>query len=145
MDHQRIDLNACFTFYEFLGFIKNALSEKRLHATYRDDAGDAAVSGQVAPDAATQLEGRAITMQERIKMSLTSDLKFKVQISDTNYTSRVYVKMDRGMFRMLQFQSTPLTKLGLEYSYVTALHERRFHGYINSDRDAESILIDNFL
>ena len=74
------------------------------------------------------LANRASTLSERIKMTLTADMRFRVMLCDDIYQNHLYIKMKPGMFRMLQFQTTPLDKLG-DFSYYTSHDGYRFHAY----------------
>ena len=75
-------------------------------------------------------------------MTMTPDLRFKVQVTNTHYTSGMYVKMDRGMFRMLQFPTTP--NYG-DNSFITAHRGRRFHGQILNPDAPDALVVDSFM
>ena len=83
-------------------------------------------------------------LSERVKMSMTADMRFKILITDDIYTNRSHIKLDAGMFRMLQFTETPkeliLDTLDEEKTDVArvGLHNRRFYGF-HSVQDKDKV------
>ena len=112
-----IQIPACFSFHEFMKRIQNALQaptvaryDTNLPAQFvagHRAAGDAVVNvtGQQV-NVQNQLGTRTIPFSERIKMSLTADMRFQIMVCDDIYNDHIYVQLSQGMFRMLQFQTS---------------------------------------
>ena len=131
------DIPASFSFHEFMIKLQDLLSTEilakyGLSFPFQDlpgsrSAGDSDVSGgKTEIQIAQMLLNRNCLLSERVKFAMTPDMKFQVMINDDIYQDHIYVKMSAGMFRMLQFQTTPDDQI---VNHLTAHRKRRFHGY----------------
>ena len=130
-----VDLPAAYSFHQFMQNIEARLDSLTIPSNYHTLHGGSArqaadtllmVTSGNAP--ASLLVNRASTLAERIKMTLTADMRFRVMLTDDIHTDHIYIKMKPGMFRMLQFQTTPLAKLGTS-SYITSHSGFRLHAF----------------
>lgn len=141
-----VEISACFSFHEFMKKIQIAL-QRTTACHYNTNLAQQFQPGfRAAGDTQTLIQGanpgglvtmfqhRVIPYSERIKMSLTADMRFQIMVSDDIYDNHIYVKLSAGMFRMLQFQTTSDNNAPL------ATHRGyRFHGrFFESDTPALS-------
>ena len=124
-----VDLPPAYSFHQFMQNIEQALGGITVPSSYIVHHGGGHTRHGADPDlqsVATAghpltglLANRASTLSERIKMTLTADMRFRVMLCDDIYQNHLYIKMKPGMFRMLQFQVTGYGLTGLQ---VTSLH-----------------------
>ena len=131
ISEHRVNISACFSFHEFMKKIQIALqattaADYFLNFNNQNNPGSRAAPdtiGLVTGNLANTYGPRVIPFSQRIKMSLTADMRFQIMISDDIYTSHIYVKLAPGMFRMLQFQTSESA------THSLSSHEGfRFHG-----------------
>ena len=128
----RINTRAHYTFYEFMDEIASKLQYTYAQSFYDTNTGDpnrrVTDTLQGAPPNIIMSQ-RFISLSERIKMSVSNTLKFKIQITDDLFTKRWYVKLSNGMFNMLQFNQTPVNRIDTRNMHPhSQLLDRRFQG-----------------
>ena len=126
----RINTRAHYTFYEFMDDIAGQLQYKYAQSFYNVNTGDpdrrVTDTLQMAPPNVVMAQ-RFISLSERIKMTISNTLKFKIQVTDDLFTKRWYVKLSNGMFNMLQFNQTPAARMDTRNMHPhSQLIDRRF-------------------
>ena len=131
----QVQLPSAFSTFQFLNSIRDALETTTAEVNYlKNDQG-------VYVDALRTMPRydlvRTTMLSERIKMTLTPDCRFRGQVTNDGFLKNWYVKMSRGMFSMLQFQTSPTDAIP-STNMTNGDHEkwrligRRFHGASNT-------------
>ena len=131
----QVQLPSAFSTFQFLNSIRDALETTTAEVNYlKNDQG-------VYVDALRTMPRfdlvRTTMLSERIKMTLTPDCRFRVQVTNDGFLKNWYVKMSRGLFSMLQFQTSPTDAIP-STNMTNGDHEkwrligRRFHGASNT-------------
>ena len=131
-----ITIPASFTIYQFMENIVYQIGHTTHLVYYTKDH-----EGNTPESLKNNLTGdpdfpRTTYLDERIKMTLTPDLRFRIEITNDGYAYEWYVKLSKGMFNMLQFVespvlSVPATEDNDELGQRWRLINRRIMGFPN--------------
>ena len=130
-----ITLPSAFSTFQFLTTIRNKLETTTAEVNYLKLA-DGTYTDTLRTMSSFDL-ARTTMLSERIKMTLTPDCRFRVQVTNDGFLRNWYVKMSRGLFSMLQFQTSPTDAIP-STDATNGDHEkwrligRRFHGAGNT-------------